>query len=231
MRHVDYTRWARYLSRVFNKAVIPVRNVLDISCGTAKLSMELMKLGYRMAASDNSFAMLQQARQNLRACNTVLPLWQASMSRYSLRRKYDAVVSTYDSFNYCLSGYDRDGFFESAMSVLIPGGLLVFDICTLRNSKRYFLDYHERESLQGISYERRSYFQAEKRLQYNEFLISERGQGTVYQEIHKQKIYTIREIRDMISHWPFEILGIYEGFTFRTGSEKSDRIHFVLLRN
>ncbi|MFQ5675704.1 MAG: hypothetical protein ACE5G1_07400, partial [bacterium] len=34
MRHVNYRYWAHHLTRLFKKAEFPVKNVLDISCGT-----------------------------------------------------------------------------------------------------------------------------------------------------------------------------------------------------
>jgi SAM-dependent methyltransferase len=227
MRHVNYKQWARYLSRAFGKAGIPVERVLDVSCGTGKLAVELVGLGYRMAAFDGAFEMVVQARENVMR---KLPVWHASMLNFRLREQFDAVISTYDSYNYSLERADCARFLDCAADSLKSGGLLVFDVCTERNSKRYFSDYVEKGGVPEISYQRRSSFSEREKIQTNEFLIKWRYRAEWYKEIHLQRIYKLAEITDLISDFPFQTVGVYEGFTFRPGSEKSDRVHFVLSR-
>jgi hypothetical protein len=49
-------------------------------------------------------------------------------------------------------------------------------------------------------------------------------------EIHQQKIYRIDEIIKVIPRDRLQVVGIYDGFSMKTGSEDSDRVHFVLKR-
>ncbi|MFQ5750570.1 MAG: hypothetical protein ACE5HI_01115, partial [bacterium] len=54
--------------------------------------------------------------------------------------------------------------------------------------------------------------------------------ASLYKEVHQQRIYRIDEIKRAIPLDCFKIVGIYDGFSNRLGSEKSDRVHFVLKR-
>jgi SAM-dependent methyltransferase len=49
-------------------------------------------------------------------------------------------------------------------------------------------------------------------------------------ESHRQKIFSVEEIERVIPKKRFETLGIWDGYTFRKYSARSERIHFLLRR-
>ena len=51
-----------------------------------------------------------------------------------------------------------------------------------------------------------------------------------FAETHVQRIYTLDELQERIQTSAFELLGAFDGFTFDDGSERSDRVHYVLRR-
>ncbi|NIR50765.1 class I SAM-dependent methyltransferase [candidate division KSB1 bacterium] len=231
MRHVNYPRWASYLSKLFTKADVPVHDVVDIACGTGSLMLKLHELDYQVAGLDESEAMLKMARTKMQEKSLRVPLWCGSMKQFHVARPFQAAVCTYDSINYCM---DEDGVLSTLQrtsEVLCQGGVFVFDLCTLRNSKRNFRRYHENEGRADFQYIRRSHFLAHKRIQVNKFLIQWNSQKNVcYEERHVQRIFKINEIMKLIPHACFEVVGVYDGFSLRKGSESSDRVHFVLKR-
>ena len=109
-----------------------------------------------------------------------------------------------------------------------PGGLFIFDICTEHNSLRYFRDMRDREEGPGFAYERHSTYDAETRLQRNHFVIHFDTQDEVLEETHIQRIYPVSTVIERVEASSFELLDLYDGFTFNRGTENSDRIHFVL---
>jgi len=226
MRHVDYANWAAYLFRVFQKARVPVKEVLDISCGTGSLLLALREYDFRLAGLDASSHMLRVAQRRLRSHGLDIPLWQARMNAFAVAKPIQAVVCTYDSINYCLSIEEVKQTLINVSEVLRPGGVFVFDICTLANSTKNFRHYYETDATEEFSYVRKSYFQSRLKIQVNKFLI--RRHGSAFLEIHKQRIYRIEEIRAVIPEKRFDLVGIYDGFSFREGSEKSTRVHFCL---
>ncbi len=227
MRHVNYRYWANHLAKLFKKADFPVKNVLDISCGTASLLLDLAKLDLNVAGFDESDDMVKMAKNKIRKKGLNLRVWCGSMVDYKVKREFDAVVSTYDSINYCMNIESCAAVVENTANALRPGGLFIFDICTERNSRKYFQNHTDREETKDFSYIRQSSYL--RGIQVNEFFISlNSNSNTTYHEIHKQKIYKINEIMSIIPLDVYEIVGIYDGFSLRPGSEKSDRVYFVL---
>ena len=109
-----------------------------------------------------------------------------------------------------------------------PGGLFVFDICTERNSLRYFRNMRDSGQGPGFSYERHSIYDPAKRLQSNHFRIRCDGSDVALEETHVQRIYPVVAIADCIEASAWELLALFDGFTFDEGTEESDRVHFVL---
>lgn len=231
MRHVNYERWARYLSDLFAKADFPVTSILDIACGTGSLLAHLHRLHFTVAGFDASFDMVSVARQKAKKQDRPLPLWQGNMGAFRVKQPFDACVCTYDSINYCL---DLDGYlrvFNCVSESLRPGGLFIFDVCTERNSRKYFRNHYENEATREFLFVRQSHYLHKERIQVNEFLISfESDRRQTFRECHRQRIFRIKEIEGLIDSSVFELIGLFDGFSRRPGGEKSNRVHFVLKR-
>lgn len=231
MRHVNYARWARYIDDLFKKSDIPVHFVLDIACGTGNMLIELFKLGYEVSGFDASFYMTEVAKEKIQKKDMRIPVWCESMTQFYLKQKVDACICTYDSINYCLDLKQCGLVLNCVAQVLNKGGLFVFDICTERNSRSHFQNYTEKDGTDRFTYTRKSYYIKEEKLQINEFIIiwhGDKEEEQVFKEKHLQRIYKINEIESIISPESFEVVGKYDGFTRRAGSEKSFRIHFLL---
>lgn len=232
MRHVRYSDWAAYLKRVFVHAEAEVSKVLDISCGTGSLLLELAHLGFDVAGFDASPAMAKVARQKCKDKQVSVEIWCAAMQHFCVSSRFDAVVSTYDSVNYCLTASALNSVFHSVAAAVRPGGVFVFDISTTRNSKQYFRNYYDRGRTASFEYVRQSYYLIQNQRQVNEFYVRRLPHDEGYRyEKHQQRIYTIDEIKSIIPGDDFQLMGVFDGFTLRTGTEMSDRVHFLLMRN
>lgn len=231
MRHVDYDRWANYLQRTFQKTEIDIKTVLDISCGTGNLLMRLQAKGFRSFGFDSSRQMATIAHRKAQHAQNIPLIWLANMCRFRLHNPVEAIYCTYDSVNYCPDIITFSALLQSVGSALTVGGIFVFDVSTIRNSKRYFHDYTDRDGADGFEYVRHSHFETSTQTQINEFyIIFQEASKACYYEKHQQHIYSIAELLKAIPRDIFAIVGVYDDFSFRPGSEKSDRVHFVLKR-
>ena len=61
MTDVGYKKRADWLVRQFRKSGMPVRQVLDLACGTGTMACLLARRGYQVTATDGSEEMLTQA--------------------------------------------------------------------------------------------------------------------------------------------------------------------------
>lgn len=231
MRHVDYHRWANFLYDLFLKAEVEVKEILDISCGTGNLLLELSYLNLKLAGFDIAEDMVRLAKLKLKKSGLPAQVWRGSMQHFHVKKRFHAALCTYDSLNYCRTEEACQMVFENVAAALVPGGVFVFDISTARNSRKYFRNYHEKEAAADFEYIRDSYYLLPKSEQVNEFTIRWNSrENKVFHEIHRQRIYKIAEIIAMIPADRFNVMGIYDGFSSRPGTERSDRVHFLLKR-
>lgn len=106
----------------------PVRDVLDVACGTFALDLPLLMRGYRVVGRDRSDAMLSQARGKLHAAGRTADLARGDMRSLNLKRSFDAVLCLGTAFNYLASPADVRAALRTFRRHLRPGGLLVLDL-------------------------------------------------------------------------------------------------------
>lgn len=226
MRHVDYRSWADYVESAFARHDLKPVRVLDLACGTGTMALELARRGYEAAGADGSEAMLAVARRKARSAGCAIPFHAADLRRIEGLPAFDAVLCLYDSMNYMMSVEEMAQALRQARPLVRPEGVFVFDVCTEANSLRYFRDMTEREAGDGFAYVRHSFYR--EGVQTNDFTIRFQASEEVVREVHQQRIYPLRAVLDLVAASDFEMLGAYDGFTFITASEESDRVHFVL---
>lgn len=229
MRHVRYDRWFRYLKSLLATHCRNYEHLLEIACGTGIMLHKFGGEGRTLYGMDKSLEMLRVAKKKTAGRRPPV-LWNGDMRAFAVRRKMDAVICLYDSINYCLTDADLARTWRSVNGCLRSGGIFIFDVCTVWNCRNHFHDYHEEDHHAGCYYTRWSQFDPESGLQLNEFHVYPKtGSDEAYCERHYQKIYPLAHLRALLdesNQW--ETLGIYDNFSRRPGTEKSDRVHFVV---
>lgn len=123
---------------------IPARGkILDLCCGTGQLARVLIKNGYQVTGLDASVEMLRFARINAPETHFIL----ADARNFQLPPVFDAVLSTYDSLNHLMSLKDLKAAFRNVYRCLIPGGVFLFDLNTLKAYQKEwegYLDFVEK---------------------------------------------------------------------------------------
>lgn len=226
MNHVDYRQWALYLKKIFRKTGIPNGRLLDIGCGTGRLIQELKQLNFEIEGCEPSTTMLAVARKR----NPDTKYWQDSLPQLTnlIGEKYAAVTCLYDTINYLPDLNTISMALRKIYNLLLPGGICVFDTVSEPFCQTYFNLTSEKEVLDDeYAYERNSYYDKINREQINQFKIYT-PQG-IFEEEHTQFIFSFIELRNLVEYrTDFELLGVYEDFTFFEADEGSNRAHFVL---
>lgn len=228
MSHVRYTEWLTLIRKIIGRyAQSPRPTIFEIGAGTGVLGTLLKRSGYTYSGSDLSYDMCHVARSrgltNFCADGRALPI----------RKTFDMVLFLYDGINYLESEKDYRQLFKSAGTLLKTGGLFLFDITTLANSRRYFADFYDSEDLGDSHYSRRSYFDESCGIQHNDFSIfhhdsSDPGKFVEFEEHHRQWVHGTGTIRGWIPTNLFTVVGIWNGYTFKPCTMQSTRIHFLL---
>jgi len=229
MSHVNYSGWADFILRAARIHGFEGKTLVDIACGTATLGQRLFDKGYNFYGCDASAAMLAVARKKFGKLSRNRRLACADMRALPFRLSADLVFSLYDSMNYLMTPEDWRRCLRQVARLLRPGGLFIFDVSTISNSKEAFRDYHYEESAKAGHLSRTSRYDDERMVQYNHFEIRLRGKRRIlYVEEHRQRIRPLAEVDEMLRDGPLRPLATYAGFTLRVGNEQAERVHYVL---
>ena len=143
MDNVPYGEWSRYLLSLLKEYGAKDGIVLELGCGTGKMTRLLSRAGYDMIGIDNSEEMLQMAREaeyeakeypavqaESESREDILYLLQ-DMREFELYGTVKAVVSICDCVNYILEEEELLQVFRLVNNYLDPGGVFIFDLNTL----------------------------------------------------------------------------------------------------
>ena len=224
MDHVDYVYWADYIEDLFKMYGPGIHRVVDGGCGTGSLIRVLKNRGYGIVGFDRSFEMIRMARKKTRS-----PLWRGDLRALSLAREWEAFLCLYDTVQY-LMPEEMVLFFRSVKNSLRKGGLFMFDVVTENHVLKDWVDYLDIERGNDWDLIRRSWYDRKERCLHTEFEVFFFREKNVCREHHIQKIYSLEEFQRIAEMSGFRLVGRFDGYTFNSGDETSDRVHFVLKR-
>ncbi|HET6528959.1 MAG TPA: class I SAM-dependent methyltransferase [Balneolaceae bacterium] len=236
MHDVNYELWADFIDALILEHHPDPHSLLEMACGTGTLSLLLDELGYyEVTGGDKSPEMIEKARKKNEAMHCNVDFQVMDFLDINFTRKFDVVVSVFDSINYLLSPQKVLAFLKQTKKVLKPGSLLIFDFTTPKNSVQAVEYLHNEEGYTGDNHRffRKSTYNAAEQMHQNEFRIEKLAddQETVikrFREVHHQKIYTLRQMLDIIDQTTYKVCAKYSGFDFDEADENSLRITMVL---
>jgi len=106
--------------------------VLDLCCGTGRLSRFLLERDFRVVGVDLSEYMIAYARQNNLeyVIAEQADFLQGDAANFRLDEKFGLVVSTYDALNHLPSDEALRSCFQCVFDVLQDDGYFIFDLNT-----------------------------------------------------------------------------------------------------
>ncbi len=226
MRHVDYVHWADYVESVFARHNVTPTRVLDLACGTGSMALELRKRSYCASGADGCREMLDVAEEKARKAGCNVDFFHRNLLDLSDLPRFEAALCLYDSINYLMTIEDVARALKEVHAILLPHGVFVFDVCTETNSLRYFRRLTDKDSGDGFTYVRESFYR--NGIQFNRFNIRFKQTNEAVEEVHCQRIYALTDILTALERSPFSLEGAYDGFGFCEPGEGADRVHFVL---
>ena len=202
MDNVPYDNWTEYLTGLLQEYGVKDGLVLELGCGTGKVTRRLALKGYDMIGIDLSDEMLEIAREkeysedswteaaepegDLNGRNPILYL-QQDMREFELFGTVNAVVSICDSMNYITSEEDLIKVFQLVNNYLDPGGLFIFDMNTEYKYKNLLGDATIAENREDCSFIWENYYDEENRMnEYNMTIFVKAEEETEEEEMSEE---------------------------------------------
>lgn len=110
--------------------------VLELGCGTGRVTLPLAAAGLEVVGLDRAPGMLALAREKLKAlapeAQARVTLLEGDMRDFRLDRPFPLILIPYRSFQYLLTPEDQRQALASIRHHLVPGGRLIFTLLDLR---------------------------------------------------------------------------------------------------
>lgn len=223
MSDVDYGAWAEFILDLALGAGTVVRSVLDLGCGTGNSSEPFAARGLSVTGLDLSAEMLAVARAKLLGATFA----QGDFTTFELGRRFDLVVSVFDSLNNLLEPDDFRRTAERARRHLKPGGVFVFDVNTTVGLRNLWEDDRAEGWVGDVYYLWRHSFDEATRLA-QVVAYCEKGARS-FTEVHFERPYDPPEVRALLGAAGFSDVQILTYPHGRPASGESERI-WVLAR-
>jgi SAM-dependent methyltransferase len=120
------------------------RRVLELACGTGRLTIPLAERGLDMTGLDLSPAMLERARAKADQAGVEARFIQGDMRAFDLAQRFDLIFIPINSICHLLSRPDVEACLGCVRAHLAPAGRLVIDVFNpslailMRESGRWF---------------------------------------------------------------------------------------------
>lgn len=227
MDNVPYEQWGERLISLLREHGAQGGLVLELGCGTGKMTRILSRAGYDMIGVDNSEEMLAVAMGQ--GHEGILYLCQ-DMRSFELYGTVGAVVSVCDCMNYILEEEELLQVFQLVENYLDPGGAFIFDMNTLYKYRELLGEADICENRQEASFIWENQFHVEECL--NEYRLTlfvreEDGRYRRFREDHCQRAYGTETVRSLLGQAGLVCVDVYDAYSRERLREDSERACYV----
>lgn len=232
-KEIDYSKWADFFEKCFERySEAKPEIVLDLACGTGRMTREMAKRGYDMIGVDGSVDMLSKAYSA--GGEGILYLCQ-DMRELELYGTVGATVCCLDSLNYLIEDGELDTVFSLVHNYSDPDALFIFDVNSRYKFENVYADNSyiledETEDGREIFCGWQNFYDSESRVcSFYLSLFEEQRNGSFSRADEEQfeRCYDVDEIKQSLKNNGFELLNIFSDVDFGEVEDTSERLYFV----
>ncbi len=226
---VNYTAWADFTEECFLRygGGHKPATLLELGCGTGSMTMELARRGYDMTALDLSEDMLAVAyQQALEADLPNILFLCGDMADFELYGTVQGVVCCLDGINHLSRREDVAACFSLVANYLEPGGVFLFDLNTPHKFKTRYADndYIMEDDGALLCWQNR----LNKKGDVCDFILTvfEKQKNGLYKRtdgIQRERCYTLRTIRNLLTAAGLEFADAVSSYTFAPITPTTER--------
>lgn len=235
MDNIPYEAWGNYLCDLLNEYGVSDGILVDLGCGTGKITEHLALAGYDMIGIDNSEEMLSIAREKKTeyeeadSRNQILYLLQ-DMREMEFYGTVRAMVSICDSMNYILEEKDLLTVFRLVNNYLDEKGLFIFDLNTEYKYTELLGQRTIAENREDAGFIWDNYYYEDEQINEYELTLYIKEEEDLYRrfsETHYQRCYSIETIKKLLLEAGMEFVVAYDAFTKEAPKADSERIYVI----
>lgn len=98
--------------------------VLELGCGTGRITLALVEAGCRVTGLDLSLPMLRQLKRKAAG----FPCFCADMSAFALRARFSLIICPFSAFTYLVEDADQSAALAAVRQHLEPDGIFILDV-------------------------------------------------------------------------------------------------------
>jgi ubiquinone/menaquinone biosynthesis C-methylase UbiE len=201
MSPFDYRELADCLDDLIIQSGGKRTDILDLGCGTSEELYYLMQLGYDISGIDMSGEMIQISKKKIPHGD----FKKGDMRKFRTPKKYDNVISVFDTVNYLTKPSDLQSCFESVNRSLNKNGLFLFDFNSIHGlyndwngvkieeTDDFFISYESEFDLNTLILKCNMRF----------FIRDENGKYDSFTETHYERGYSPEDIIQMLKQTGF----------------------------
>ncbi|MDD4370675.1 MAG: class I SAM-dependent methyltransferase [Anaerostipes sp.] len=229
MDQTPYDQWKENICSLFRQYNVTEHGqVVDLGCGTGKMTRRIGEAGYEMIGIDGSEDMLEIAKNTKN--DDILYVLQ-DMRDIQLLEKADAMISICDCMNYMLDFDDLVQVFFGMRTYLKKDGIGIFDMNTRFKYETMLCENTFAENREDCSFIWENFYDPEDQIneyQLTLFIQNKNQCFDKYEELHFQRAYSMEEVKKAIQMSGLELKSILDVDTMKEPNKNSERLYYIV---
>ncbi|MFJ7646552.1 class I SAM-dependent methyltransferase [Lysinibacillus sp. NPDC097279] len=212
--------------------------IIDLACGTGRLTIPMAKNGYKLIGVDIHVGMIKEARK--KAAHFDLPIeWvEQDCTTLKLTTKSNFIYSVGNSFQHFLTNQSQDDFFSSVHKHLEKGGVFIFgtrfpsvEELLQPSTEEYWRTYTDSDTLYNVDLYTISFYDSLNQIQqYTTIRKYKNSEGQIVDE--KRTNISLRyvfpkEMERMVQDNGLEIVDVYQDWNETPATNDSYELIYV----
>lgn len=225
----------RFYSRRLNK--MKKGHILELCCGTGRLTIPLVQEGFHITGVDNSASMLKQAKEKADSLNVPIQFIECDMRTFDLPEVYDAIFIPFNSIHHLYTNRDFFSVLTGVNRHLKKDGYFLFDcfnpnihyIVNSEGEEKTIAEYSTKDGRnivikQSMAYENKTQI---NRIKWHYFI---NGEFDSVQNMD-MRLFFPQELDAYLSLYGFKVIHKFGGFNEEIFENNSDKQIFICKKN
>ena len=207
--------------------------ILELCCGTGRLTIPLTQEGYNITGVDNNSSMLEQAREKANELNVPIEFIESDMRSFDLSEFYDIIFIPFNSIHHLYNNQDFFNVLTTVKKHLKKDGYFLFDcfnpdihyIVNAEKEDKVIAEYTTKDGREVVIKQTMNYENTTQinRIKWHYFI---NGEFDSIQNMDMRMFFP-QELDAYLSIYGFNVIHKFGGFKEEIFENKSEKQIFV----